>query len=1021
LGAIVAGEGTALFGATPGPGISHEFGPAAAKESLKKFVVADGLEVTLFASEPMLRNPTDMDIDERGRIWVTEGVNYRSTFQPWGILQPAGDRVVMLEDTNGDGVADEATTFYQGPEINSALGVCVLGDRVIVSRSPDVYIFTQGASDGKARERETLFRGIDGVDHDHGIHAFSFGPDGKLYFNFGNMGGQLKDKDGTPIIDLAGNLVCNTGRPYRNGMTFRCNPDGSQVEVLAYNFRNPYEVAVDSFGTLWQSDNDDDGNRSVRINYVMDFGNYGFGDELTGASWREPRSNMEEEIPQRHWHQNDPGVVPNLVITGAGAPAGILIYEGKLLPEKFRNQMILADAGTRTVKSYPVEPDGAGYKTHSIDILTSSDTWFRPSDVCVGPDGALYVADWNDAGVGGHDMADRDPAKMTGRIYRIAPVGSKPVVPKLELGTAAGCVRVLQSPNLSTRYLAWNALRKMQSKGRKELFKLWTRGTDPRMRARALYLLAEINRGETNTVTLAVKDANPDLRIAGLRIAREHQLDVIRFVSTLVHDSSAQVRRECAIALRHNHSPEMPRLWTELALQHDGRDRWYLEALGIGADRQEDKCFDSWHASVAENWNTAAGRDIVWRSRATNSLPLLTKIILSRDTPDNERMRYFRAIDYIQSPAKEPALIDMLLAASAGSGDQALSASARRAISGEVLTRMKGQNLETSPSLKAAVTNALESARGTAGFVELVREFQLTGQNAELLRTASRHPNEEFGAEAMQLIVSSGDLALVRSALHDTNSAGAVAEVLGNTHDSEVVSLLIPLVKDTAQDVSARRRAVRALGHFQKGATALLALAERGELPSDVRLTAATELSGTRWTEVKARADKLLPAPAARNAQPLPPISELAHLTGDIARGAQVFVRPEVNCVGCHRVNEKGVDFGPGLSEIGDKLGKDALYEAILDPSAGIAFGYEAWQIELKTGDEAYGIIASETADELAIKDARGITTHIKKSEIARRQQSRISIMPAGLQANMSRQDLVDLVEYLSSLKKAVR
>src|ERR1700689_633725 len=96
----------------------HAFGPDAAREAVKNFKVADGLEISLFASEPMLRNPTDMDIDERGRVWITEGVNYRSTFQPWGILQPAGDRIVILEDTHGDGVADKETVFYQGPEIN---------------------------------------------------------------------------------------------------------------------------------------------------------------------------------------------------------------------------------------------------------------------------------------------------------------------------------------------------------------------------------------------------------------------------------------------------------------------------------------------------------------------------------------------------------------------------------------------------------------------------------------------------------------------------------------------------------------------------------------------------------------------------------------------------------------------------------------------------------------------------------------------------------------------------------------
>jgi putative membrane-bound dehydrogenase-like protein len=669
LSALVALH-TAAAAAAP-----HAYGPAAAQAALKDFTVAPGLEVTLFASEPMVRNPTDMDIDAQGRVWITEGVNYRSSFQKWGILEPAGDRIIVLADTNRDGAADQETVFYQDPSVNAALGICVLGNRAIVSSSPNIFVLTDTNGDGKADKRELLFTGIGGFDHDHGVHAVVFGPDGKLYFNFGNQGRQVEEPVGSrelplhglvpknlpmkPVVDLDGNVVNGSGHPYRQGMVFRCDPDGSHFETLAWNFRNNYEVCVDSFGTLWQSDNDDDGNRGCCINYVMQYGNFGYVDEITGAGWQTKRTDMAADIPHRHWHQNDPGVIPNLLFTGAGAPAGIILYEGQLLPPPFRGQMIHCDAGVRVVRAYPVQPDGAGYKAESVDILGSSDTWFRPVDVCTAPDGSIYVADWNDAGVGGHYMADQDPATMTGRIYRIAPKGSKPFLPKLNLKSAAGCVAALQSPNLATRYLAWTKLHHLQARAERPLRKLW-KGRNARMRARALQLLARIPGKEHKYIQAALKDPDPNLRITGLRIAREEGRDVIPDVQMLVKDPSPQVRRECAIALRHNHSTEAPHLWAQLAQEYHGHDRWYLEALGIGADRQWDAFFDAWLADVGGQWNTPAGRDIVWRSRSQKTPALLVQIISDKNTPASERPRYFRSLDFLKGPAKDAALVQLL-------------------------------------------------------------------------------------------------------------------------------------------------------------------------------------------------------------------------------------------------------------------------------------------------------------------------------------------------------------------------
>jgi putative membrane-bound dehydrogenase-like protein len=655
---------------------THPFGKAAALEDMKKFTIAPGMEARLFASEPMLVNPADMDVDHKGRIWVTEGANYRITprmNKTWGELRPGGDRIVILEDTNGDGLADKSQVFYQDPTINAALGICVLDNKVIVSASPYVFVLTDTDRDGKADKRELLFEDSSPGDHDHCMHAFVFGPDGKLYFNFGNevkdlrrpkglrdlpLNGPVPKHDFEPVIDLAGNQVSAEGKPYRQGMVFRCNLDGTEVETLGWNFRNNYEVAVDSFGTMWQSDNDDDGNKAVRINYVMEYGNYGFKNEINGASWKDKRTNLEKEIPLQHWHLNDPGVVPNLLQTGQGSPTGMAIYEGNLLPSIFRGMPVHCDAGPRVVRAYPTKVAGAGYTAHIEDIITTAENWFRPSDVCVAPDGSLYVSDWNDAGVGGHNMADRKLESMTGRVFRVAPTGVKATVPKVDLTTAAGCAAALQSPNQATRYLAWTKLHEMQNSAKAELTKLWN-GKDQIMRARALQLLARIKGNEKKQVETALKDKNPDIRIAGLRIARELKLDVIPYVKQLAKDSSAQVRRECAITLRHNQSAEMPKLWTQLAQKYDGKDRWYLEALGISMDKQEAKCFEAWLQAVGNKWNTPAGRDIIWRTRATTVPAYIVKIVTDPATPEDDKPRYMRALDFIKGPEKEAALIEI--------------------------------------------------------------------------------------------------------------------------------------------------------------------------------------------------------------------------------------------------------------------------------------------------------------------------------------------------------------------------
>jgi putative heme-binding domain-containing protein len=345
----------------------------------------------------------------------------------------------------------------------------------------------------------------------------------------------------------------------------------------------------------------------------------------------------------------------------------------------------------------------------------------------------------------------------------------------------------------------------------------------------------------------------------------------------------------------------------------------------------------------------------------------------------------------------------------------------RTALAIEALLKLQGVDLNQNAKLKETVSKLLQKTRGTENFVKLVQHFNLRDQNAGLLEVAIQYPANESGVEAMRLILASKDFTLLQNVLHRTDTTAAIktAEALGNAGSKETVKILTPIIADAGGDPALRKQVVKSLAQTSDGAAALLQLTREGKLLGDLKFTASSELNHARWPEIKNEAAKLLPLPQGQNAQPLPPVADLLKIKGDPLHGATVFSNPTAGCATCHRVKGQGMDFGPDLSEIGSKLGKDALHEAILDPSAGISFGYEAWRLQLRSGDEAYGLIVSETADEVAVKAVGGIVTRYKKTDIAQREQMKLSIMPSGLQQTMTPQDLVDLVEYLASLKKA--
>jgi putative membrane-bound dehydrogenase-like protein len=990
-------------------GVAEE--PKASAVALPK--TPDDLSISLFAAEPLLTSPSDIDVDSRGRIWVCEVTNYRGKKN----TRAAGDRILVLEDTDGDGRADRQTVFHQGRDVDSALGICVIGEgpgrRVIVSCAPDVFVFHDDDGDLKADRKESLFTKIGVPQHDHSTHAFVVGPDGRLYFNFGNTGKAVHDKDGKPVTDRFGNVVDDSGKPFRQGMVFRCKPDGSDFEVLGHNFRNNYEVAVDSYGGLWQSDNDDDGNKAVRINWVMPYGNFGYVDERTGSGWKIGRTNLEPEVPRQHWHQNDPGVVPNLLVTGAGSPTGICVAEDALLPERFRGALLHCDAGPNVVRAYHVKPAGAGYAATIEPIADgAADRWFRPSDVCLAPDGSVIIADWHDPGVGGHGMGDTEK----GRIYRIATKGAAWRVPAVDVSTVGGAIAALASPNLCTRSLALESLARDPDAAREPLAKAFAGAKDARLRARLAWAAGMLPGQAAAWIERLAVDADDNLRAVAVRMCRLVKGDVVALAEKLVGDPSAAVRREAVIALRGVAGERADAVWAKLALRHKPGDRWELEALGIGADGgaglagpgQWNARLAAWLTAVGPQWKQPAGREIIWRSRAAETPKLLCELLADPATTTNESLAILRALDFQDHETMLAALRPAVKKLTAP--EEKL-----RVILGEAVLRLERADA-ADPDLRRRIDEAAGYADARQ-LIDIVGRFGLRDRLPQLVALAgAEDTSEQLAATAVAAVLAADGTDLVKRAIAPADPAALrLANAVGINGSRPAVELLGGLVADTATEPSLAIAAVRALARSQSGAGRLVAAAKAGKLSGNLPQVAGVAVASCPWADVRQAAADVLPMPKAKGGA-LPAVAELIKRSGVAARGKDVFAGAGT-CAKCHVVGSEGKAVGPNLSGIGAKLSRPAIYESILAPSAAISHSYETWTALLDDGRSVSGLLVSQSPEKVVIKGADGIDVAFESGEVEELVKQPVSLMPADLATALTADELVDLVAWLETLR----
>ncbi len=974
-------------------------GPAFAQktppETIAGMQAVEGFEVKLFASEPMIVNPIACDVDTYGRVWVTEGVNYRRN-----VANPPDNKIKVLEDTDGDGVADKVTVFAS--DLNAAMGICVAGSKIYVPESPNLYVYEDKNNDLiPDGPRKVLLTGFGGQNHDHGVHSQVFGPDHKLYMTNGDTGYNVTGPDGKTIA-------------FKWGAMIRCEADGTQLDDFAVNFRNPVELAVDSFGNVWCSDNDNDGLKSVRICWILEGGNYGwFGGP---ENIRNADGSFD---PIHHWRADKPGFVPYTLITGFGSPCGMTFYEGDAFGTKYKNQLFHCDAGPREIRAYfPKRLPGVGYSADLENVVTNSDGYFRPVDPCVAPDGSLIVTDWYDGGVGGH--AYNDPTR--GRIYRINPPGKK-LARTGKAGpyaTDADALVALASPNHATTFLARERLLASGNAAVPGLLDL-TKSENRNLKARALWLLDRIGGSGRDAVKAELASKDPAFRALAVRILRRHgaevEADLLPLVAT---DTDGETVKELLLSLRSQTSPSATAALIKAYDRYDGNDRYLLETLAIASKGREAEVFKQ----VVEAAREVSPRlvNIVRILRPDDATKYLTEKLRNSALPEASQQALIAALSGVPTLEAGKSMLALLL--------QPVPLDIKKLALNALRQNLNGP------------WSGLNPAEVTEGLTAALKEPPLVLETLAVIGEANLKSFEPAVVKLIE-IGTKEDLRL---------SGIAVASRLGFASANPGLKAILasqppasPALQAAAIKALVVLRDPKLLRPMLAGAQAL-PLAQRQELAGQLVQTIDGAIFLLRLIDT----DKALEKPVAdqiiATAANHPDVNvrllfekfipadqrpktlgqgfkaeEILKLKGDAGRGEMIFAQSgAASCNKCHRVKGKGADIGPDLSQIGKKYEQKALLETIMNPSLGIAPEYIPYVVETKAGRVFAGFIHEQSDQQVVLKTIEGNLLNIPRGDIEELVKQKTSLMPELVLKNVTAQDAADLLAYLVSLQSTM-
>lgn len=971
------------------------------EEERLDFVLPEGFEVTLFASEPDITKPINMAFDEKGRLWVTQSSEY-----PIAAGQGAGkDRITILEDTDGDGKADKIQDFAN--DLNIPIGIIPVKGGAIAYSIPNVYKLLDTDNDGKADQREVLLGPFEHKDTHGMVNNLFRGFDGWIHAShgFSNIS-TVAGKDGNAIKMVSGN-------------TFRFKADGSRVEKTTDGRINPFGSDYDEMGYHYSADC-----HTLPIYQLIWGGNY--------TQWGKKEPNM--------------GFAPTMMDYGLKSTAlsGLVYYTDDQFPEEYRNSFYSGDVVTCRISRNTMEFNGSTPKAiPQDDFLVSKDPWFRPVDIKIGPDGAMYVADFYNRIIGHYEVPLDHPGRdrVSGRIWKITYKGKtrKPVdwskASQEELITGIGNsilqIRMVATDELVDRFgkEAVPALTKMVE----------NKNTRPEQLIQVLWALYRLDALSDKTLQYSLKHPDRKVRLHAYKILSnygqhsEKQFD--KAISDLT-DSDPHVQRAAAEFLSLHPNPKAYKKLVELHSKIPEYDTHlaYTMLMALSNHFQEKEILQ---LAMKENWDEKQAKVValvISDLDVTESGEFLLAHLNKFQESDKNSIGFTESIAKTISPSKMENLLNWVKQKSEAYPDLAhLLAKAteqglnQRAMAIPSSYKLWYGNLAESTlnsiSSKSSFTDTEKAqllfATETAG------KYKMASMDAELKgflnKTGSDEDVRASAARGLMLIDPKSNSMLVAERMNDSeeeiNMRRRFASALALWENPSAKQLLGEGLRNTPTEL--QETISMELVKSAEGKSQLIAFIKKGYAPARLLKNRTVEenllanISPNQRKEFEALTANLVPISEERQKLIDERLAEFLPDTKVLASGATIF---EKNCSSCHQVDKKGGLIGPQLDGVGN-WGKTALATKILDPNRNITENFRTYNISLNNGQAVSGLFRREEGQTVVLADQTGKEFSVSKPDIKEMTPSKYTLMPDNFNTELSKEEFDALLTYLLNTK----